>query len=146
MKTIHNNHLISNNKELKYKGVMVRKWDYNKSGEYYNPSKKNLCKQIKTLHNKLKKNDIVYTEYAIEKDRNENKYHIHMIVNYTDEANLNHTLSKYIGGNEWIKRNVGLDTFDECNGKFGLIHTEEIINISKYRGYINKYDLSTTLI
>jgi hypothetical protein len=69
-----------------------------------------------------------------------------MIVNYTDETNLNHTLSKYIGGNEWIKRDVGLDTFDECNGKFGLIHTENIINISKYRGYINKFDLSTTLI
>ena len=92
MTTTHNTHLISNKKELKQKGVMIRKWDYNENGVYYNPSMKNLNKQIKTLHRKLKKNDTIYTEYSIEKDRYENKYNIHMIVNYTNEQNLNDTL------------------------------------------------------
>ena len=78
----HNTHLISSRKELKQKGVMIRKWDYYENGEYYNPSMKNLNKQIKTLHSKLKKNDTVYTEYSIEKDRNDNKYHIHLILNF----------------------------------------------------------------
>jgi len=146
MNTIHNNHLISNGKELKHKGVMVRKWDYNDKGVYHNPTKKNLNKQIKTLHSKIKKNDIVYTEYSIEKDKYDNKYHIHMIVNYTNEQNLNGTLSNYIGGNEWINREVGLDTFNECNGKYGLIHTEDILDINQYRRYINKINTSTNLI
>ena len=67
----HNTHLISSRKELKQKGVMIRKWDYNENGGYYNPSMKNLNKQIKTLHSKLKKNDTVYTEYSIENYINE---------------------------------------------------------------------------
>jgi hypothetical protein len=146
MNIFHNNHLISNGKELKHKGVMVRKWDYNDKGVYHNPTKKNLNKQIKTLHSKIKKNDIVYTEYSIEKDKYDNKYHIHMIVNYTNEQNLNDILSNYIGGNEWINREVGLDTFNECNGKYGLIHTEDIIDINQYRSYINKTNTSTNLI
>jgi hypothetical protein len=125
---------------------MIRKWDYNENGAYYNPSQKNLHKQITTLHRKLKKNDTIYTEYSIEKDMNENKYHIHLIVNYTNEQNLNDTLSNFIGGNDWIKRDMGLDTFNECNGKYGLIHTENISDIYKYRGYINKTKPSKTLI
>ena len=146
MNTIHNNHLISNGKELKHKGVMIRKWDCNDNGIYHNPTKKNLNKQIKTLHSKIKKNDIVYTEYSIEKDKYDNKYHIHMIVNYSNEQNLNDTLSNYICGSDWINREVGLDTFNECNGKYGLIHTEDIIDINQYRRYINKSNTSINLI
>jgi hypothetical protein len=41
---------------------------------------------------------------------------------------------------------MGLNTFNECNGKFGMIHTEKIDDINKYRGYINKTNLSKTLI
>ena len=142
----HNTHLISNRKELKQKGVMIRKWDYNENGRYYNPSMKNLNKQIKTLHSKIKKNDTVYTEYSIEKDRNDNKYHIHMIINYTNEQNLNDTLSNYIGGREWIKREMGLGTFNECNGKYGMVHTEDIIDEYLYRRYINKTNQSINLV
>ena len=146
MTTTHNTHLISKRIELKQKGVMIRKWDYNENGEYYNPSMKNLNKQIKTLHSKLKKNDTVYTEYSIEKDRIDNKYHIHLIFNYTNEQNLNDTLSNYIGGSDWKKREMGLDTFNECNGKYGLIHTEDIIDEYLYRRYINKTNQSTNLV
>jgi len=142
----HNTHLISNGKELKQKGVMIRKWDYNKNGVYYNPSMKNLNKQIKTLHSKIKKNDTVYTEYSIEKDRYDNKYHIHMIVNYTNEQNLNDTLSIYIGGKDWIKREIGLGTFNECNGKYGMVHTEDIIDEYLYRRYINKTNQTINLV
>ncbi len=141
MNSTHNNHLIP-----KQKGVMLRKWDYNDNGKYQNPTKKNLDKQIKTLHSKLKKKDKVYTEYSIEKDRYENKYHVHMIIQYYDENNLFKSLSNYIGGNKWVKREVGLDTFNECNGKYGLIHTEDIIDVNKYRGYINKTNQSKNLI
>lgn len=145
MNSVHNNHLISK-KEYKKRAIMIRKWDYLENGKYHNPSLRNLNKQIKTLHKKIKKNDPIYTEYSIEKDRNENKFHIHMIVNYTNEENLNETLLSYIGGRDWKIREVGLNTFNECNGKFGLIHTEEIIDIKKYRDYINKINPSTSLI
>ena len=146
MTTTHNTHLISSRKELKQKGVMIRKWDYNVNGMYLNPSKKNLNKQIKTLHSKIKKNDTVYTEYSIEKDRNDNKYHIHMIINYTNEQNLKDTLSNYIGGKDWIKREMGLGTFNECNGKYGMVHTEDIIDEYLYRRYINKTNQSINLV
>jgi hypothetical protein len=145
MKTIHNIHPIPI-REKKTKGVMIRKWDYNEKGSYYNPSIINLSKQIKTLHKKLKKRDNVYTEYSIERDRIDNKYHLHLIIHYSDEDNLKSTLSNYIGGTEWKLREMGLNTFNECNGKFGMIHTENIIDINKYRGYINKTNLSKTLI
>ena len=145
MNSVHNNHLISK-KEYKKRAIMIRKWDYRENGKYHNPSLKNLNKQIKTLHKKIKKNDSIYTEYSIEKDRNENKFHIHMIVYYTNEENLNETLLSYIGGRDWKIREVGLNTFSECNGKFGLINTEEIIDIKKYRDYINKINPSTSLI
>jgi hypothetical protein len=62
MKTNHNNHPIPI-RERKSKGVMIRKWDNNEKGRYYNPSSINLNKQIKTLHKKLRKRDCVYTEY-----------------------------------------------------------------------------------
>jgi hypothetical protein len=145
MKTTHNNHPISIG-ERKSKGVMIRKWDYNDKGSYYNPSSINLNKQIKTLHKKLKKRDCVYTEYSIERDRNDKKYHIHLIIHYSDEKNLSDTLINYIGGTEWKLREMGLNTFNECNGRFGMVHTENIDDINKYRGYINKTNLSKTLI
>jgi hypothetical protein len=77
---------------------------------------------------------------------NDKKYHIHLIIHYSDEKNLNDTLTKYIGGTEWKLREMGLSTFNECNGKFGMVHTENIDDINKYRGYINKTNLSKTLI
>ena len=141
MNTNHNNHLIP-----KKKGIMLRKWDYNDNGKYLNPSRKNLDKQVKTLHSKLKKNDCVYTEYSIEKDRYENKYHVHIIIKYNNEDNLTKTLSRYIGGDKWVKRDIGINCFNECNGKYGLIHTEDIIDENKYRRYINKIKQSKNLI
>ncbi len=145
MKTLHNNYPIPI-KEMKSKGIMIRKWDYNNNGSYFNPSIINLNKQIKTLHKKLKKRDCVYTEYTIERDRNDNKYHIHLIIHYLDEKNLNNILTNYIGGSEWKLREMGLNIFNECNGRFGMVHTENIENINKYRGYINKTNPSKILI
>lgn len=127
-------------------GIMIRKWDYNENGRYFKPSKKNLKRQILTLHRKLKKGDKVWTEYSIEKDKDGRGNHIHLILHYTDKENLYHHLSRYIGNGEWKKREMGLNVFDECNGRFGLIHTEPIEEEWKYRGYINKEDLTTTLI
>ena len=127
-------------------GIMIRKWDYNESGVHIKPSKKNLKRQIHTLHQKLKKGDKVWMEYSIEKDKDGKGNHLHLILHYTDKENLYQHLSRFIGNGEWKKRDVGLRVFDECNGRFGLIHTELIEVEWKYREYINKEDLTTTLI
>jgi REP element-mobilizing transposase RayT len=127
-------------------GIMIRKWDYTEKGKHINPSKKNLKRQILTLHRKLKKKDKIWTEYSIEKDIEGNKNHIHLLLHYTNKGNLYQHLSRFIGNGEWKKREMGLNFFDECNGKYGLIHTEPIENEWKYRGYINKKEQSTTLI
>ena len=127
-------------------GIMIRKWDYTEKGRPINPSKKNLKRQILTLHRKLKKEDKVFTEYSIEKDNCGNKNHIHIILNYNDKENLYQHLSRFIGNGIWKKREVGLNVFDECNGKYGLIHTEPVVDEWKYRGYINKTEPSTTLV
>ena len=127
-------------------GIMIRKWDYNEKGRYFKPSKKNLKRQVLTLHQKLKKGDKDWTEYSIEKDKDGKGNHLHLILHYTDKENLYQHLSRFIGNGEWKKREMGLRVFDECNGRFGLIHTEPIEDEWKYRGYINKEDLTTTLI
>lgn len=122
---------------MKQIGVMIRKWDYyNKKS--INPSRKNLDKQILTLHKKIQKKDKIHTEYSIEKDTDKRKYHTHLIIHYNDKQNLYNELSRFIGGTEWKKRESGLDTFDECSGTYGLIHTESIHDEQKYRDYINK--------
>ena len=140
----HNTYLLSTH--LEKIGIMIRKWDFNKKGNHINPSKKNLKRQILTLHRKLKKGDKVYTEYSIEKDKEGNKNHINIILHYTDKEYLYQNLSRFIGDGKWKKREIGLDVFDECNGKYGMIHTEPIVDEWKYRGYINKNETSTTLI
>lgn len=127
-------------------GIMIRKWDYNESGGHIKPSKKNLKRQILTLHQKLKKGDKIWMEYSIEKDKDGKGNHLHLILHYTDKENLYQHLSRFIGNGEWKNREMGLRVFDECNGRFGLIHTEPIEDEWKYREYINKEDLTTTLI
>jgi hypothetical protein len=127
-------------------GIMIRKWDYTEKGNHINPSKKNLKRQILTLHRKLKKGDKVYTEYSIEKDNDGNRNHIHIILHYSDKENLYQNLSRFIGDGKWKKREMGLDIFDECNGKYGLIHTEPIEDEWKYRNYLNKKESTMTLI
>jgi hypothetical protein len=127
-------------------GIMIRKWDYNDKGTPINPTKKNLKRQVLTLHQKLKKGDKTWMEYSIEKDKDGKKNHIHLILHFRDKENLYQQLSRFIGNGEWKKREVGMNVFDECNGRFGLIHTEPIEDEWKYRGYINKCELSTTLV
>ena len=125
--------------------ITIRKFDY-KYGNHQNPSRKVLHKQILKLHRNIKKNDTIYTEYSIEKDSDKSKYHTHLLIHYNDKNNLYNQLSRFIGGNHWNIRENGLDTFDECNGKYGLIHTESICNELDYRKYINKQELTKTLI
>jgi hypothetical protein len=128
-------------------GVMIRKWDKEENGTYSNPTKKQLTKQIKTLHKKLKKEDNIYTEFTIEKDKYENKYHTHLIIHYEkDERVIYERLSHFVSGNNWKKRSIGLESYNECNGKYGLIHTQPINNIKYYRWYINKFGDLQTLI
>lgn len=146
MKNLHIPYPMTKREGLKTIGVMVRKWNITNKGDKQNPSKKNLDKQIRTLHKKMKKDNLVYTEYSIEKDRYDNKYHTHLIIHHKDIDKVNQMLSHFVGGNEWKKREIGLDTFNEVNGKYGMIHTEQIMNENQFRRYINKINQSKTLI
>ena len=125
--------------------VTIRKFDY-KYGNYQNPSQKVLHKQILKLHRNIKKKDTIYTEYSIEKDSDKSKYHTHLLIHYNNRNNLYTQLSRFIGGDDWKIREKGLDTFDECSGKYGLIHTESVFNELDYRKYMNKRELTKTLI
>ncbi len=78
--------------------VTIRKFDY-KHGNHQNPSRKILHKQILKLHRNIKKNDCIYTEYAIEKDSDKSKYHSHLLIHYNDRENLYNQLLRFIGGN-----------------------------------------------
>ena len=128
-------------------GVLIRKWEKDTNGTYKNISKDNFNKQIHTLHKKLKKEDCIYTEFSIEKDKHSNIYHTHLIIHHNDiEGCIQNRLSQFIGGNEWKKKSVGLDIYNECNGSYGLINTQPIQNIDLYREYINKYGELKTLI
>ncbi len=125
--------------------ITIRKFDY-KHGNHQNPSRKILHKQILKLHRNIKKNDAIRTEYSIEKDSDKTKYHTHLLIHYNDKKNLYKQLSRFIGGNDWKIRESRLETFDECNGKYGLIHTEPVLNELDYRRYINKQELTKALI
>ncbi|WP_395772631.1 hypothetical protein [Arenimonas sp.] len=128
-------------------GVLIRKWEKDTNGKYKNVSKKNLKQQIHTLHKKLNKDNTIYTEFSIEKDKHSNIYHTHLIIHHNDnEGNVQNRLSQFVGGKEWTERAIGLDIYNECNGSYGLIHTQPIQNIDLYRGYINKYGELKTLI
>ena len=63
-------------------GVLIRKWEKDTNGKYKNVSKKNLKQQIHTLHKKLKKDDTIYTEFSIEKDKHSNTYQSHLIIHH----------------------------------------------------------------
>ena len=136
------------NKEyMQRMGVLIRKWEKDTNGKYKNVSKDNFKKQIHTLHKKLKKIDCIYTEFSVEKDKHSNVYHTHLIIHHNDiEGCIQNRLSQFIGGEEWKERTIGLDVYNECNGRYGLIHTQPIQNIDLYREYINKYGELKTLI
>ena len=130
-------------------GIMVRK-----SGEKYPPNKLDLSKQMKTLHKKLKKEGVLRTEFAIEKDKGVNHYHTHLILTLNENENrlsVYNRLSNYIKGfsihgNLWNKELKGLEYYDVCEGKFGIIHIQQIRSENEYRGYINKFGELLTLI
>lgn len=130
-------------------GIMIRKM-----GEKYPPNKKELIKQIKTTHRKLKKDGICFTEFSIEKDKGVNHYHTHLILTLNEEENkmsVYERLSKYIQGFHikgklWNRELRDLEYYDVCEGKFGIIHIQQIRNENEYRGYINKFGELLTLI
>lgn len=142
----HNTHPLPKREDTMKIGCMIRKWDKSDTGNWVNPTRKTLDKQIKTLHKRLKRDNMVITEYSIEKDTSENRYHTHMIIHCKDTGKVENQLSRFIGGTDWVKRDVGINTFNECNGKYGLVHMEEIIDERKYRDYINKNNPLITLI
>ncbi len=128
-------------------GVLISKWEKDTNERYKNVSKDNFKKQIHTLHKKLKKVDCIYTEFSIEKDKHSNIYHTHLIIHHNDNhEDILNRLSQFVGGNEWNKKSIGLEIYNECNGRYGLINTQPIQNIDLYRGYINKYGELKTLI
>ena len=129
-------------------GIKIRKKNYTDNGKIQNPTRKNLNKQIKTLHNKLKKNDkYLTTTFVIEKDKyQKGKYHTHLLIHYTDKNNLYNQLSRHIGGNSWEERESGFNTIYGCNGKYGEVDTHGIYDEIGFINYMNKYEQSISLI
>ena len=128
-------------------GVTIRKISISKGGRKENISSKDYNKQILTLHRKLKKIDKkMTTSYVVERDNHKNKFHMHLLINYTDKTNLYNQLSRFIGGNAWKERKEGLDTIYGCNGKYGEVDTHYIYNEIGFINYMNKYEQSKTLI
>ncbi|MFD2099725.1 hypothetical protein [Flagellimonas iocasae] len=111
----------------------IRKWDY-RGNKRYNPSIKNLNKQIHTLHKKLKKKDTVYTTYTIERDEGRNGYHVHSLFQYKDKENLHENLQKFVGGDINKK-----GSFDTCFGKWGTIFIDDVRDENQYNRYMNKF-------
>ena len=134
-------------------GVTIRKISISKGGRKENISSKDYNKQILTLHRKLKKIDKkMTTSYVVERDnRHKRKFHIHLLINYTDKTNLYNQLSRFIGGNIWqekkegLERKDGFDTIYGCNGKYGEVDTHYIYNEIGFLNYMNKYEQSKTL-
>jgi hypothetical protein len=129
-------------------GVTIRKISISKGGRKENISSKDYNKQILTLHRKLKKIDKkMTTSYVVERDnRHKRKFHMHLLINYTDKTNLYNQLSRFIGGNIWKERKEGLDTIYGCNGKYGEVDTHCIYNEIGFINYMNKDGLTKTLI
>jgi hypothetical protein len=124
--------------------ILIRKWDI-VNGAHISPSRKNLVKQMKTLHRKMKKVDSsIITYYSIEKDDGINRRHIHLLVYTSDIVLIKAVLMKYIKGSKWALRDIGDRDVDECNSKFGFAHIEKVIDIRDYANYIsqiNEYDI-----
>ena len=146
MKNLHIPYPMTKREGLKTIGVMVRKWNITDNGDKQNPSKRNLDKQIRTLHKKMKKDNLVYTEYSIERNKDNIGYHTHLLIHFEDREKVNQILYNFIGGKEWSIREIGLDTFNNISGKYGVIHTEQIMYENQFRRYINKTNQSKTLI
>ena len=130
---------------MKQLAVTIRKFDH-KHGNYLNPSRKVLHKQMLKLHRNIKKKDAITTEYSIERDSDKTKYHSHLLIHYNNKKNLYDQLSRFIGGNGWKLREKGLETFNECNGKYGCVHTEDVRDEWPYRRYMDKKVQVKTLI
>ena len=121
--------------------------DIQENGKKLNPTPKNLHKQIKTLHSKLKKNDKdITTTYVIEKDNNKGKFHTHILMNYNDKQNLYNQLSRFIGGISWEERKEDLDTIYGCNGKYGEVDTHFIYDEVGFLRYMNVEGITEKLI
>ena len=128
-------------------GIMIRKKNFNNNGEIQKTTRKNLHKQFKTLHRKLKKNDKdLTTNYVIEKDNHKGNFHSHLLIHYTDKNNLYNQLSRFIGGNIWKERKEGFNTIYGCYGKYGEVDTHYIYDEVEFINYMNKYEQSKTLI
>jgi hypothetical protein len=126
---------------------MFRKISKLENGSITNPSKKELHKQVTTLHKKIQKKDMdVVTEYVIERDNHLKKYHTHLLIHYNDEPNLKNQLQRFIGGSEWEDKMVGLNKVQSCEGKYGEVGIVHIYDETKYRNYMNKSVTSKTLI
>ena len=122
---------------MKSIGIMIRRRK--------RTNKKILDKEILTLHRKLKKRDTVITHYSTEKDYTKGNYHTHLMIEHNDDKNLYNQLNNFIGGNCWESENSGLDEIKINNGKWGEIHTHNIWDELRFKGYMNKHKQLKTL-
>jgi len=122
---------------MKSVGIMIRRRK--------RTNKKILDKEILTLHRKLKKRDTVITHFTTEKDYTKGNYHTHLMIEHNDDKNLYNQLNNFIGGNCWESENSGLDEIKINNGKWGEVHTHNIWDELRFKGYMNKHKQLKTL-
>ena len=122
---------------MKSVGIMIRRRK--------RTNKKILDKEILTLHRKLKKRDTVITHFTTEKDYTKGNYHTHLMIEHNDDKNLYSQLNNFIGGNCWESENSGLDEIKINNGKWGEVHTHNIWDELRFKGYMNKHKQLKTL-
>ena len=138
---------------MDYYTVTIRKWNI-VDGKRENPSKKELRKQIKKQHTKLKKSiPTIVTEFSIEKDKNKKKYHTHLLIHTNHKDILFQQLIKFISAKEWIiverEDELGINTnlYYEATGIYGLIRIHKYpYDMYGWRNYLNKNQPSETLV
>lgn len=127
--------------------ITLRKIRKDARGRIHHPTRRELERQMRTLHKKLQRRDTeLTTSYSIEKDKGDG-FHIHLAVTYTCETNLFDVLHRFIGGNgEWKRAVRRLTPIWECVGKWGTvtIGRECIKSERHYHSYLNKFNSSNS--
>lgn len=127
--------------------ITIRKIDLRQDGSRKQLPKEHLQRQSVTLHRKLKRKIKGLTsEVVVERDSVGTGYHIHMMIHHNSYPTLKEILSKFIGGGNWFTKSDVFDSYDCINGPYGEVQIHGVYNIRGFRNYINKNDMTRTLV
>ena len=143
------------------KGITIRKLSRGKWGGVYNPSRKEMDKQVLTLFKKSRKELPGLTfEYVTENNiKTGNGFHTHILSrNVTDITRLKSVLTRFIGGYTTVWSPLlrftqyedggfrNFENVEEISGAYGTVTLLDIIFPTQYSRYMNKYGQSRQLV